>query len=433
MARVLVCTVGSSHQPILAAIKHHNPELTVFVCSDDDPVSGQSGSYTRVLSPGCICRSSFGKPPDLPNIPLQAGLQPGSFQTLTVPADNPVRAISIIRPVVQREICRVGPGNVAADYTGGTKSMTAALFFAAIHTPGVTLHNVTGPRSNLLKVEDGTERVRELRNAHTLLLPVRLEEVDRAWSRFSYGEAVGLLGELAMVEEAIAGRLYAASRGYEAWALGQYHRALSNLKTLSRWVPKDTLPALTLLAKPPASSERSDAHHIYDLLLGAERDASTGHYDVAILCLYRAFEAIAQWSLRWHHRIDTADAPGTNEVVHDVAHRGRDGKLKLGLEAAWTVLGGLDGPLAAVASDTARARLSFADLRNRSRFAHGTHAIDRGTYDEARAFLDARVVPAFMKVAFRGRAPWAQLPRSIDGFRDRGATTEGAHEPALPC
>jgi hypothetical protein len=41
---------------------------------------------------------------------------------------------------------------ITADYTGGTKSMSAALVMAALEFPNVNLQLVSGSRSDLIKV-----------------------------------------------------------------------------------------------------------------------------------------------------------------------------------------------------------------------------------------------------------------------------------------
>ena len=85
----LVLTVGGSHEPLLAAIEHVRPDFVLFVCSVDDPVTGNKGSYTQILSEGKIIRASFNdSKPTLENIPAQAGLEEDGFKVVQVSSDE---------------------------------------------------------------------------------------------------------------------------------------------------------------------------------------------------------------------------------------------------------------------------------------------------------------------------------------------------------
>ncbi len=85
----LLCTVGGSHQPIVRAIEHLRPDHVCFICSDDDPATGNKGSYTQVEGKGSVIKARFqDEKPSLPNIPTQADLQPDQVSVLRVQADN---------------------------------------------------------------------------------------------------------------------------------------------------------------------------------------------------------------------------------------------------------------------------------------------------------------------------------------------------------
>ena len=82
---ILVCTVGGSHAPILAAIKHHAPSSIHFVCS-----SGKRSSAVQITGVGnCIKASPRDEKPTLPNIPAQLKLRDDQYEVIEVPADDP--------------------------------------------------------------------------------------------------------------------------------------------------------------------------------------------------------------------------------------------------------------------------------------------------------------------------------------------------------
>ncbi len=94
----LICTVGGSHQPILAAIRDTQPDYVCFICTDRDPETNRPGSVTQITGKGSVIKAHFNdKKPTLPNIPTQAELDPSSYETLIVPADDLDDAFSTTR------------------------------------------------------------------------------------------------------------------------------------------------------------------------------------------------------------------------------------------------------------------------------------------------------------------------------------------------
>ena len=86
---VLFCTVGGSHQPIVAAIRNIPAERFVFFCTDRDPATGRQGSISQITGQGPVIRQDPSDPvPTLPNIPAQTGLAAERCQAVIVPADE---------------------------------------------------------------------------------------------------------------------------------------------------------------------------------------------------------------------------------------------------------------------------------------------------------------------------------------------------------
>jgi hypothetical protein len=71
MLKILLITVGGSHQPIVTAISSLNPDRVIFLCSD-----GPKGSKSQVIGEGKPCEVRRGTEviDKLPNIPTQVGL-----------------------------------------------------------------------------------------------------------------------------------------------------------------------------------------------------------------------------------------------------------------------------------------------------------------------------------------------------------------------
>ncbi len=174
--KTLFCTVGGTRDPILTAIREHGPDRVVFVCSGTDVATGAPGSRAEVETKN-------------PSLPAVARLPEGAWEVLEVPSDDPAGAILAIEDRVARS---VGDGLCIFDYTGGTKSMSAALFFVACQTPDVQVSLVTGPRSDLVQVVSGLERMRLVPGTVMRRRYLR-EQVACCWDRFAYAEAERLI------------------------------------------------------------------------------------------------------------------------------------------------------------------------------------------------------------------------------------------------
>ena len=367
---VLVCTVGGSHQPVLTALKARHWQRVVFVCSAATP---ESRSSATMITDAVEIAGSEARPGQrLPPIPEHARLRPGSWEIVEVLPDDPDRAFGKLLDRLQRLKSEGAP--IVADYTGGTKSMSAALFLAALHV-GAEIQLVTGQRVDLIRVTDLTERETTVR---TLRVAARSEfqRLATGWSRYAYQEAAegfdrlrSDLNEARLGRDELArfNRAQELSSAFAAWDRFDHKAAAGCLRRYkereiggrSDWFEL----ASTLGGNAPWS-----ALHLRDLWHNAQRCAVRGRYDDAIARLYRLWEAIAQWLLRVDFRIDTK-------------------VIKTGLKTSWELylhlrgegspaefwrrraqVGGIDGS----EIELIEKRLS---LRNQSILAHGWNTI----------------------------------------------------------
>lgn len=436
--KILFCTVGGNHKPIVESIKFHKPDFVVFICSKDDPTTRKKGSYVEVQGKGRVCKSNHPEPADLPNIPTQVGLEAEQFEVIQVPADEPETIIEIVRERLhkassERDI------KIIADYTGGTKSMTGGLLMAAIQTDGVELSLVSGPRTNLHKVEDGWQQVRII-STSKLRSSMKLDEAKNAWKRHAYSEAAQIL-ERANHNVPDTQRARMLSQGFTAWDRFDYARAFELLKPMSAHLPGIMISALgslkldeaalledvkytvfkkegldldEALAKKDPLIKKSHAYKLWDLYLAADRRARSGQFDTAILLLYRACEGIAQWTLRFDHHIDAGNVPAAiQEQFPKYVGQKHDGRFYMGYHNAWHVIGELEGPLSGVGRGTEKTRLNLSTMRNKSLLAHGFDPIQADDYQLGLEFFDQQIKPAFLKVAFKGKPPFGQLPTAL--------------------
>ncbi|MBS3965074.1 MAG: TIGR02710 family CRISPR-associated protein [Methylomonas sp.] len=433
MTQILICTVGGSHQPIVSAINDMRPDYVVFVCTDKDPATGQPGSVIQIQGKGnCIKAQPKDDKPSLPNIPTQTGLADNQHDVVLTLSDHLDRiyldCVAAIDDVGQRF-----PGaRIVADYTGGTKSMSAGLTMAAVERPDIELQLVTGSRADLLKVRDGSqfadqadcERIRYQR----LTDPYR-----RAWNRYAYSEAVAGLADFRPpkgMRDHYA-RFRDLSRAFAEWDNFNHRQALSILQPYAPKLP-DAMKthigiALRLNDDDPA---KRDAARLFDLYRNAERRATQGRYDDAVARIYRLIEWSAQWLLQTQAGIDTSNvAP---EQIPDglTLTQHRDGPWQAGLFNAWQLVKHkTDGAAARFIAEQENTLLNHLKTRNGSILAHGFAPIDALAWQPMHTWLEQQFLPMLLQetasVGIKALPP--QLPQTDS---EAGVTTP--HTPAQP-
>jgi len=394
---ILICTVGGSHEPIVKAIRETRPEYVCFVCTGKDPGSGQPGSDIQITGTGNFIKAhKEDASPTLPSIPVQVGLRPEQYKVLQVPADDLDETIERIETEIQllRATC---PGcNIIADYTGGTKSMTAALVFAAIDQE-VELQFVTGNRSNLEKIETGMESVTAA-NIAGMQLRWAMAPYLAAWERYAYDEAaIGLQRIRPPREDRLRHALFRArnlSSAFAAWDRFDHAEALRLLEPYGPVTGKDLGEHLGALKWLMEASDKTEPLKILDLWRNAERRAEQGRYDDGVSRLYRFLEWTAQWLLRSRCGIDTSDIPPDKAPPGlDLTPR-RDGRIQAGLFAAWQLAAHhLEGNVLAFFTTQKAAMRGLLQARNSAILAHGSTPVTREAWQEFYNWQQDKLLP----------------------------------------
>jgi CRISPR-associated protein (TIGR02710 family) len=277
---ILVCTVGGSPQPILTALEARAWDHVVFVCTRT--AEGSAGSAAMVEE------AVASGPP----IPVLAGLDKDRFEIVIVPPDDPDGAFAVLHDKLQA-LGRAHPAaSIVADFTGGTKSMSAALILAALGGD-VPLQLVTGKRADLVKVLDRSERAVAV-NTERIAAAREFERLAAGWSRFAYQEAAAGLARLrddlkaaGLSKDALRRftRAQELSEAFAAWDLFDHKKAAGCLqKNLYRGLDiggrSDWHEVASSLAR--GQGLPWGALHLADLWRNAERCAARGRWDDAV-------------------------------------------------------------------------------------------------------------------------------------------------------
>lgn len=407
MTTLLALTVGGSCAPLVTAIREYKPDHVLFLVS--------RLSRPMVDGPGAPCRTGDTA---APSIIAQTSLPEGSYSIFQMEhPDDLAESYREVKSELARQ-CTLRTGwRRIADYTGGTKTMSAALVLAALESAW-ELSLVVGHRPDLVRVANGTELASVLSTAEVYASQV-LAEAEGLFDDYAYRAAERLLERL-LAETALAPAtrehivgLVGLCRGFDAWDRFDHSRARSLLEPYqSRIVPQwISLKALT------HESAQGQFARVLDLMRNAERRAARGRYDDAIARLYRALELLAQARLgQLGHDpsdLNVDNLPAELRPEYDRRRRANlDGtreRVRLGLVEDYDLLLELEDPLGQTFHEARSAILDALDKRNASILAHGTQPLLQADYDSMLRVVEQFIERGLKALGVRVQAP--QFPK----------------------
>jgi len=405
--RILLLSVGGSADPIVNAVKEHNPDFVYFFCS-----SGHKGSEKTIDSPGDPCGDKrktkcpecgyiyhLGDPKGRA-IVFQAGLAKEQYEIVTV--DNPddlntcyQKLLELAGRIEERhEDCQV-----IANYTGGTKTMSAAIALVGVMTEQWDLSLNIGPRRDLIQVRSGDVPV--VIDKWSIFYQNRLESFREPLENHYYAFVAGSISEMLHrpIEGTLRDRLIEVRvicEAFDLWDRFRHEGALELLEPYGgRFAP------YIIHAKKILGMIRATGYELVsDLLKNAERRAVQKHYDDAISRLYRATELFAQIRLEKEYGYQTGDLR-LNQLPKDLRSEYEEhpmgDKLILGLRDDYVLLSKLKDPIGRTFKEREARIIDALTRRNSSIGAHGLIPMGERDYH-----LVADSLGGFMMEAARG-------------------------------
>jgi CRISPR-associated protein (TIGR02710 family) len=398
MKTIVILTVGGSHQPIVRSIQQNRPEFVHFLCSAD--CERTKGSYIQVIGEGKVIKSRNDiEKPDLPNVVTLTNLTEGQYEVNQIKHfDNLNDCYLTALQLIEKLHVKHPEATIIADYTGGTKSMTAGLAAAALDDGRCEIQLVMGERRDLDKTANKTEFVRPVQVWDTQATR-RMRATKELIARFDYAGAAHLLEETAArfaSDSTIATmqRWLSLCRAFDAWDRFDHQMAQQILQPY-RGVVDTYKTFLALLLE----GRGHGFELVEDLLLNAERRAAQGRYDDAIGRLYRALELTAQVWLKQRHEVKTSDVDivSVPESMKGQVEKKRDdkGTIKIGLLDSWDMTATFpNDPLGQHFTQQRDNLLNFLSFRNNTLFAHGLRPVTNSDYKNC-----APLVAGFLKKA----------------------------------
>jgi hypothetical protein len=412
---VLFLTTGGRPEPLLATLASRRWSHVVFICTETE--DGLQGSRDLLEAPdgGLVAR---------------AGLQDGAWETLVVPPDDLDEIFGRMLMGFGAIRDRHAGRPLHVDYTGGTKSMSAAAVLAATIDGNVGLGLVTGDRHDVVQVRDGTQSARMVSNAR-IGIERSLALAEDAWRRLAYAEASAAFMAISKRareagDSGYANELQVRARiaeGFDSWDKFQHGKAARQLRRLSNERPAHWSAIETLAAQDPT---KPSALKLADLWKNAERCGRRQRFDDAVARLYRLTEWTFQWLLDRDEGVDTAKVPvgrlppGFAVTPEEVV----GGTVKLPLRRAWELYRHLRPGSRAAASllveeTPGRTRFDvlagYLQSRNSSILAHGHAPVSDHVYSEFRGWCERHMLPLIEEEARRFGDPFGvpDFPLSI--------------------
>ena len=404
--KVLIVTIGGSYQPVVTAVQEIQPDYVCFLCTDKDGATGRPGSRIQVEGKGKVIRSNSSiDQPDLPNIPNQLQLKPDNYSVVLVASDDLDNVINQARRVISELKAQFPNARMIADYTGGTKTMTAGLVLAALEDPDVDLRLVTGARSDLTKVRDGTQQSTPA-SVDSIRFHLAIAPHVSAWSRYAYGETAKGLSEIPSPrvgkDRDYLQLVRDLSRALDAWDRFDHETANELLGHYRGKVGQHMAVHFNFLQKllKERSQPKTGPANLMDLWRNAERRAAQGRYDDAVARCYRLLEWTAQWLLHKYKGFDTADLPADGIPPHIQTTCNAQGKRQAGLRSAWQLVAEfLDGVAKEFALTQSEVLLNHVNIRNHSILAHGFSPISESQWQAFYLWLDQYLKPLLLAEA----------------------------------
>lgn len=413
----LAVTVGGSHEPIVAAIESVTPDFVLFICSNDDPVTGNKGSYTQIQASGKIIKAKFADDkPTLENIPTQTGLSEDKFQVILVDSDDIDQAYASI--TAELKTLTNEYDTVICDYTGGTKSMTSSLVLAAVDNEQVQIQVVAGARGNLRKIENDLQSVQAM-NVGKTRFSNAFDHAIEYWQHYNYATALQQLEALKTHNKEDQAQLQLATfacKAFVAWDVFDHNSANTMLTTISKKLGKEHKVYLQQLGVLCSDSKVTMPSRILDLWRNAQRCAARGRYDDATSRVYRLLEWSSQWLLEHHQQISTDDIPEDKipEGVN-IPRNTRNGKYMAALVPGWELAAATCGDdVEAYWGANKQKLLDMLEIRNHSILAHGYTPITDANWKKMSDFTEKSLLD-FMLAQFKAvgiKAMPTQLPQT---------------------
>lgn len=376
----LVCTVGGSPEPVIAALKHWCPVRVCFVHTPETKRDIEEKIVPKVREE-------------------RVDFDGGRYDLLELPDGQDVASclerLRRLTPEIEAWLERGSEHQVVVDFTGGTKCMSASIALQASRWP--CLFSYVGgterTKDGVGVVVTGTEKIVRNANPWDALGYRAVEDFVVLFDQRAFSAAAKVASEAKMrASNPSRKREFAVleqfANAFDAWDRFDHRGAKSELENVWKSINdfREALGASDELVhhverdreelEKMCSASRPSRPLVLDLLANAKRRREEGRFDDAVARLYRAIEAAAQVALKERHGIENTSRTPVERIPESLrpslAPRAVEGLVALGVQDAYALLASLGDPLGKTfQSQKLDGRESPLVARNQSILAHG--------------------------------------------------------------
>jgi CRISPR-associated protein (TIGR02710 family) len=392
----MIVSVGGTPDPLVKAILTHKPQFVCFFASQES--LDLIGEIKRTVKCGG-------------HTPLQ------DYKVVCEDVGDIIHCYGKALECAEKlsQVCR-NPEDVFVDYTGGTKTMTAALTLATVNS-GFRFSYVGGTqrtKNGLGVVVSGTEVIQTGISPWKFFAVEEKKRVSLFVSSFQYQAAIATMEEtidrLEPGEQEVWTAIVETLRGFYAWDTFNHKRALTTLSTslkklqlcgkfchqewFSRYIDQvgESFGVLEEIKNCTRFFKMPHLILVRDLVSNACRRSVENKYDDAVARLYRALEMAGQIAFQQATGCSTSDVDPEKlpaALKEDYVKRySATGKVQVGLTPTFNVLKELSHPAGLKFAENEEALRKMLSARNESILAHGSQPIKKETYEKLTAVIE---------------------------------------------
>jgi CRISPR-associated protein (TIGR02710 family) len=374
--KVLLVCVGGSLEPIIFSINKLRPDCLCFFATEADKGIVDQEIIPKIEQP-----------------PRQWD------QIITPDSDDLLKCCQVLLKDLQAILKRweADPSQVVVDYTGGSKTMSAALILCTVdYSSSYQYVGGVGKEEAIRHVNPWDELAVKDRGESAII-----------FNRARYQQAAD---SFSMIQQKVSGSskpLYKAlanlSSGYAFWDAFDYRQGWNKLQEAKKALEMATLFGgprgldslvsvlkvnLSFLEKIAMGSQEVKADIFLDLLANARRRAQFEQkYEDAMARLYRAFEVLAQVRLSQKgirtSSVDPARLPDSLKEEFIQKHTSElDGKIKVRAQEAYRLLKDMGDELGNSFDKQWSNLKLLLEARNNSILAHGFVSVKQERYQQ---------------------------------------------------
>lgn len=420
MPRALIITVGGSDTPIVEAIKQHRPDFIYFICTEgNDPTKASSPTVDGQVVIGkpkikCPCCNKIIQEQETrENIIKQAGYS-GDYKKIEIQGPDNYNEIYEKTKAVIDEAKSKGY-EIIADFTGGTKTMTAVLAMLSVLDFDIKPSLTTGKRTDTVRVAGDSIPV--LLNVSQVRFEKILEVVGILVSNYLYNSAYTVLKQAAtkiIMDEKIKQQAIERTlllRAFSCWDSFDYKGAYDEIRNHS----VEFGNYLEYLLKILNMTKNTGYEPVFDLIMNAERQAHNGFFDNAVARLYRALELFAQIRLKKEYCIDTSALEKSMNKLKNPERwekkKNEKGEIKIGLQDDYELLFELEDFFGTIYNQQKEKLQNILQVRNFSKLAHGDQPVSEENWKNMLEFTKSFIKECCDNAKIK--VEYLQLPTKI--------------------